>query len=50
MARVRYTPSTSPVIQPPSALLMFIQQAQLALVNSTPPVAASSGQPGNNPQ
>ena len=49
MAHVRYTPSTSPVIQPPSALLMFIQQAQLALVNSKPSVA-SSGKPGNNPQ
>jgi hypothetical protein len=49
MARIRYTPSTSPVVAPPSALLMFIQQAQLALVNSKPPVAQSSRKPGNNP-
>lgn len=36
MARTAYTPSTIPVISPPGALLLFIQQAQLALVNSRP--------------
>jgi uncharacterized protein YqiB (DUF1249 family) len=32
MARIRYTLSTIPVVPPPSPLLLFIQQAQLALV------------------
>jgi hypothetical protein len=32
MARVLYTPSTTPVSPSPSPLLLFIQQAQLALV------------------
>lgn len=36
MARILYTPSTTPVTPPPSALLVFIRQAQLALVNSKP--------------
>jgi hypothetical protein len=31
MARIRYTPSTTPVDPSPSPLLLFIQQAQLAL-------------------
>jgi hypothetical protein len=31
MARIRYTPSTTPVDPSPSALLLFIQQAQIAL-------------------
>lgn len=31
MARILYTPSTTPVSPPPSALLLFIQQAQMAL-------------------
>ena len=34
MARIRYTPSTAPVDPSPSPLLLFIQQAQLALVNA----------------
>lgn len=34
MARTLYTPSTMPVTSPPSPLLVFIQQAQLALVYS----------------
>jgi hypothetical protein len=34
MARLRYTPGTTPVSPPPSPLLLFIQQAQMALVNA----------------
>jgi hypothetical protein len=34
MARVRYTPSTTPIAPPPSPLLLFIQQAQMALVSA----------------
>jgi hypothetical protein len=34
MARIRYTPSTTPVSPPPSPLLLFIQQAQMALVSA----------------
>jgi hypothetical protein len=34
MARLRYTPSTTPVSPPPSPLLLFIQQAQMALVSA----------------
>jgi hypothetical protein len=30
--RTRFTPSTDPTPPPPTALLLFIQQAQLALV------------------
>jgi len=29
---IRFTPSTDPTPPPPTALLLFIQQAQLALV------------------
>jgi hypothetical protein len=36
MARKLYTPSTTPVSPPPSPLLLFIQQAQMALVNAEP--------------
>lgn len=36
MGHILYTPSSSPVNLPPSPLLLFIQQAQLALVNSRP--------------
>jgi hypothetical protein len=32
MRRLLYTPSSSPVVPPPGPLLLFIQQAQLALV------------------
>jgi hypothetical protein len=32
MARILYTPSTVPVMPPPSPLLLFIQQAQMTLV------------------
>jgi hypothetical protein len=35
MARILYTPSSVPLIQAPSPLLLFIQQAQLALVYSS---------------
>jgi hypothetical protein len=34
MARTRYTPSTTPLDPSPSPLLLFIQQAQMALVNA----------------
>jgi hypothetical protein len=34
MARLRYTPSTTPVDPSPSPLLLFIQQAQMALVSA----------------
>lgn len=34
MARIRYTPSTTPVDPAPSPLLLFIQQAQMALVSA----------------
>jgi hypothetical protein len=34
MARIRYTPSTTPVDPSPSPLLLFIQQAQMALINA----------------
>jgi hypothetical protein len=34
MTRIRYTPSTTPVSPPPSPLLLFIQQAQMALVSA----------------
>jgi hypothetical protein len=34
MARTLYTPSSGPVTPQPSALLLFIQQAQQALVNA----------------
>ena len=34
MARIRYTPSTTPLDPSPSPLLLFIQQAQMALVNA----------------
>jgi hypothetical protein len=36
MPRVLYTPSTSPTVPPPDRLLLFIQQAQLALVYPKP--------------
>jgi hypothetical protein len=32
MKRTRFTPSTDPTPLPPTALLLFIQRAQLALV------------------
>jgi hypothetical protein len=32
MRRLLYTPSSSPVVPRPGPLLLFIQQAQLALV------------------
>lgn len=32
MKRTRFTPSTDPMPPPPTALLLFIQKAQLALV------------------
>jgi hypothetical protein len=32
MRRLLYTPSSSPVVPQPGPLLLFIQQAQLALV------------------
>jgi hypothetical protein len=32
MRRQLYTPSSSPVVEVPGPLLLFIQQAQLALV------------------
>jgi hypothetical protein len=32
MKRIRFTPSTDPTPPPPTALLLFIQRAQLALV------------------
>ena len=35
MRRLFYTPSSSPVIPRPGPLLLFIQQAQLALVYHT---------------
>jgi hypothetical protein len=35
VARALYTPSTLPVTPPPSALLLFIQQAQLTLIYSS---------------
>jgi hypothetical protein len=34
MARIRYTPGTTPADPSPSPLLLFIQQAQMALVNA----------------
>jgi hypothetical protein len=34
MTRLRYTPSSTPVSPPLSPLLLFIQQAQLALVSA----------------
>ena len=36
MRRARYTPSSIPVAQEPGPLLLFIQQAQLALVYAAP--------------
>jgi hypothetical protein len=51
MARKVYSPSTTPVSPSPSPLLLFIQQAQMALVNAEagrlkaieqPPAAATS--------
>ena len=35
MARLRYTPGTTPVGPSPSPLLLFIQQAQMALYTQT---------------
>lgn len=32
MKRIRFTPSTDPTPPPPTPLLLFIQQAQLALL------------------
>ena len=34
MTHLRFTPSTTPVDPSPSPLLLFIQQAQMALVNA----------------
>jgi len=39
MKRTRFTPSTDPTPPPPSPLLLFIQQAQQALVDQEPVVA-----------
>jgi len=36
MKRARFTPSTNPTPPPPSPLLLFIQQAQQALVDQEP--------------
>jgi len=36
MKRTRFTPSTDPTPTPPSPLLLFIQQAQQALVDQEP--------------
>jgi hypothetical protein len=36
MAPPLFTPSTCPVPPPPSPLLLFIQQAQVAIVYNTP--------------
>ena len=36
MKRTRFTPSTDPTPPPPSPLLLFIQQAQQALVDQEP--------------
>ena len=36
MKRTVFSPSTDPKPAPPSALLLFIQQAQQALVNAEP--------------
>ena len=48
MPRIRYTPSTAPVDPSPSPLLLFIQQAQMALytrAGELDPVKASEQPP-----
>jgi hypothetical protein len=45
MARILYTPSTTPVSPPPSPLLLFIQQAQMALVAAEGRVKAAEQPP-----
>jgi len=45
MKRIRFTPSTDPTPPAPTALLLFIQRAQLALLYPEGPVAAVDPSP-----